>query len=67
MFALLFEKQLNIRNVDELRDTPLRQFTGYFIIASGGRENFWKLHGQAYIGKLNFLMASTEDAGQRFN
>ena len=61
------KKQFNIKTVDELRDTPLRQFTGFLINADLGREKFWKIHGQAYVAKLQFLMESTEDAGQRFN
>jgi len=63
----LLKKQFNIRNVDELRDTPLRQFTGFLINASGGREIFWEKHGKAYVAKLQFLMESTEDAAQRYN
>ena len=61
------KKQFNIRKVDELRDTPLRQFTGFLINASGGREIFWEKHGKAYVAKLQFLMESTEDAAQRYN
>ncbi len=61
------KKQFNIRKVDELRDTPLRQFTGFLINADGGREHFWKKHGKAYVAKLQYLMESTEDAAQRYN
>ena len=60
------KKQFNLRNVDELRDTPIRQFTGFIIHASGGRENFWKKHGKAYIAKLSFIMESTENAATRY-
>ena len=61
------KKQFNIKSVDELRDTPLRQFTGFIIHASGGREKFWGLHGQAYIAKVYFLMETAEDASNRYN
>ena len=63
----LLKKQFNIKKVDELRDTPLRQFTGFLINADMGRENFWKKHGKAYVAKLHFLQESTEDNAQRFN
>jgi len=61
------KKQFNLRNVDELRDTPIRQFTGFIIHASGGRENFWKLHSKAYIAKVYFLLETAEDAANRYN
>ena len=60
-------KQFNLRTVDELRDTPLRQFTGLLINADGGREKFWEKHGQAYVAKLQHLMESTEDRAQKYN
>ena len=53
--------------MDELRDTPLRQFTGLLINADGGREKFWEKHGQAYVAKVQFLMESTEDRAQKYN
>ena len=56
-----------IKTIDELRDAPLRSFTGFLIRADGGRENFYQSHGQAYVAKINFLMASTEDRAQRYN
>ena len=61
------KKQFNLKTVDEVRDTPLRNFTGFLIRADGGRENFWGKHGQAYVAKVQFLMESTEDRAQRFN
>ncbi len=61
------KKQFNIRNADELRDAPMRQFTGFIINAIGGRENFWKLHGQAYIAKIHYLLETAEDAANRYN
>ena len=61
------KKQFNLKTIDEVRDTPLRSFTGFLIRADGGRENFWQTHGQAYVSKVQFLMESTEDRAQRFN
>ena len=55
------------RNIDEVRDTPLRQFTGFLIHVSGGREKFWEQYGQSYISKVCFLMGNTEDGGTRYN
>ena len=60
------KKQFNLKNIDELRDAPLRSFTGFLIKADGGRENFWKSHGEAYMAKLQYLM-NTEDRAQRYN
>ena len=61
------KKQFNLKNADELRDTPMRQFTGFLINAVGGREKFWKLHGQAYIAKVYYLLETAEDAANRYN
>ena len=61
------KKQFNIKTVDELRDTPLRQFTGFLMKTSGNRDDFWKIHGQAYIAKVQFLFDTTEDNAQRYN
>ena len=61
------KKQFNLKTIDELRDTPLRQFTGFLIKADGGRDKFWQEHGQAYTSKVQYLMESTEDRAQRFN
>lgn len=61
------KKQFNLKTIDEVRDTPLRQFTGFLIKADGGREKFWERHGQAYVSKVQYLMASTEDRAQRHN
>ena len=55
------------KTIDEMRDAPLRSFTGFLIRADGGRDNFWESHGQAYVAKLQHLMAHTEDRAQRFN
>ena len=61
------KKQFNLKNADELRDTPMRQFTGFLINAVGGREKFWKIHGQAYIAKVYYLLETAEDAANRYN
>ena len=61
------KKQFNIKTVDELRDTPLRQFTGFLMKSVGNRDDFWKIHGQAYISKVQFLFDTTEDNAQRYN
>lgn len=61
------KKQFNLKTIDELRDTPLRQFTGFLIKADGGRGKFWETHGEAYVSKVQYLMESTEDRAQRFN
>ena len=61
------KKKFNLRNVDEVRDTPLRQFTGFLIHVGGGREKFWEKYGQSYISKVCFLMGNTEDGGTRYN
>lgn len=61
------KKQFNLKTIDEVRDTPLRNFTGFLISADGGREIFWEKHGQAYVAKVQFLMESTEDRAQKYN
>jgi hypothetical protein len=61
------KKQFNLKTIDEVRDTPLRNFTGFLIRADGGREHFWEKHGQAYVAKVHFLMESTEDRAQKYN
>ena len=61
------KKKFNLRNVDEVRDTPLRQFTGFLIHVGGGREKFWDKYGQSYVSKVCFLMGNTEDGGTRYN
>ena len=61
------KKKFNLRNVDEVRDTPLRQFTGFLIHVGGGRGKFWEKYGQSYISKVCFLMGHTEDGGTRYN
>ena len=58
--------QFNLKTIDEVRDTPLRTFTGFLIRADGGRDHFWQEHGQAYVSKVQYLMESTEDRAQRF-
>ena len=60
-------KSFNLKTVDEVRDTPLRLFTGFLIKNTGSRESFWWQHGQAYIAKVQYLMESTEDKAQSYN
>ena len=59
------KKQFNLKTVDELRDAPLRTFTGFLKRAEGKTKPFWETHGQAYISKVQFLMAVTEDRSRR--
>ena len=61
------KKKFNLRNVDEVRDTPLRQFTGFLIHVGGGREKFWDKYGQSYVSKVCFLIGNTEDSSTRYN
>ena len=61
------KKKFNLRSIDEVRDTPLRQFTGFLTHVGGGREKFWNQYGQSYVSKVCFLMGNTEDAGTRYN
>ena len=61
------KKKFNLRSIDEVRDTPLRQFTGFLIHVGGGREKFWNQYGQSYVSKVCCLMGNTEDAGTRYN
>ena len=60
-------KSFNLKTVDEIRDTPLRLFTGSLIKNTGSRESFWWKHGKAYIAKVQYLMEGTEDKVQIYN
>ena len=60
-------KSFNLKTVDEIRDTPLRLFTGSLIKNTGSRESFWWRHGQAYIVKVQYVTESTEDKAQSYN
>ena len=61
------KKQFNLKSVEELHETPLRSFTGFLINADGGRKEFWKRHGKAYLARVNILMEKTDDKAQRHN
>ena len=61
------KKQFNIRTIEELLNTPLRSFTGFLINAEGGRNQFWEIHGKAYIAKLHLEKFKTDDRAQRHN
>ena len=60
-------KQFNLKSVEELYNTPLRQFTGFLIRTSGGRTVFWELFGRAYVCKLHMEQEKTNDKTQRHN
>ena len=60
-------KQFNLKTVEELYNTPLRQFTGFLIRTSGGRSVFWELFGRAYVCKLHMEQEKTNDKTQRHN
>ena len=59
--------QFNLKTVQEVYKTPLRQFTGLLMRTSGGRKNFWEQHGKTYIAKLHLEMAETTDRIRRNN
>ena len=60
-------KQFNLKVVEEVWDAPLRSFTGFLIRTGGGRDRFYKEHGQAYVAKLHYLQETTESRANRFN
>lgn len=60
-------KQFNLKTVEEIYNTPLRQFTGFLIRSSGGRTQFWELFGRAYVCKLHMEQEKTNDRTQRHN
>jgi len=60
-------KQFNLKTVEEVYNTPLRQFTGFLIRSSGGRSRFWELFGRAYVCKLHMEQEKTNDRTQRHN
>jgi hypothetical protein len=59
--------QFNLKTVQEVYKTPLRQFTGLLIRSTGGRKKFWEQHGRTYIAKLHLEMAETTDRIRRNN
>lgn len=60
-------KQFNLKSVEELYNSSLRQFTGFLIRSSGGREAFWERFGKAYVSKLHMEQDRTDDRTQRHN
>lgn len=60
-------KQFNVKVVEEVWDSPLRSFTGFLIRTDGGKNKFYKEHGQAYIAKLHYLQETTESRTNRHN
>jgi hypothetical protein len=61
------KKQFNIKSVDELRNGPLRSFTGFLMRAGGGREVFWDQFAKGYVAKLNLEQEMTGNRTQRHN
>ena len=60
-------KQFNLKNLEELIRTPLRQFTGFLVRSAGGRRFMWERYGRAYIAKIHLEHAKTDDRTQRHN
>ena len=60
-------KQFNLKTVEEVYNTPLRQFTGFLIRSSGGRSIFWEKFGRAYVCKVHMEQEKTNDRTQRHN
>ncbi len=60
-------KKFNLRTRNELIETPLRSFTGFLIMTSGGRDAFWEKHGKAYVAKVHLLQEKTDNNAQRYN
>ena len=60
-------KQFNLKNLEEVIRTPLRQFTGFLVCSAGGRKFMWERYGRAYIAKIHLEHAKTDDRTQRHN
>ena len=60
-------KQFNLKNLEELIRTPLRQFTGFLVRSAGGRRFLWQRYGRAYVAKIHLEYAKTDDRTQRHN
>ena len=60
-------KQFNLKTIEELWRTPLRQFTGFIIKAEGGRQSFWEKWGHAWVCKIQLEQLKTDDKTQRYN
>ena len=61
------KKQFNLRTIEEVYNTPLRNFTGFLVKATGGRSVFWEQFGRSYVCKVQMEQEKTEDRTQRFN
>jgi len=60
-------KQFNLKNLEELIRTPLRQFTGFLVRSAGGSRFMWERYGRAYTAKIHLEHAKTDDRTQRHN
>jgi hypothetical protein len=60
-------KEFNLKTIEEVYNTPLRQFTGFLIRSSGNKSKFWKEFGRAYVCKLHMEQEKTNDRTQRHN
>ncbi|NDB66111.1 MAG: hypothetical protein EB165_07415, partial [Euryarchaeota archaeon] len=59
-------KQFNLKTLQEVHRTPLRQFTGFLVRSSGGRKFLWETYGKAYIAKIHLEHEKTDDRTQRY-
>lgn len=60
-------KQFNLKTIEELWRTPLRQFTGFIVKSEGGRQPFWEKWGRAWVCKIHLEQLKTDDKTQRYN
>jgi len=60
-------KQFNLKTIEELWTTPLRQFTGFIVRSEGGRQPFWEKWGRAWVCKIQLEQLKTEDKSQRYS
>ena len=60
-------KQFNLKTIEELWRTPLRQFTGFIVRSEGGRQPFWEKWGRAWVCKIHLEQLKTDDKTQRYN
>ena len=60
-------KQFNLKTIEELWATPLRQFTGFIVRSEGGRDGFWQKWGRAWVCKIQLEQLKTKDKTQRYN
>jgi hypothetical protein len=59
-------KQFNIKTIEELWATPLRQFTGFIIRSEGSRSTFWEKWGRAWVCKIQLEQLKTTNKTQRY-